>query len=699
MVRREPVPSLKYLFETNKASTFKLPKYEIVVDRNEELDEYRRMKSTIDYVLEDGKVKVKLNKKLINPILIIMSPRDIKEVKQAFDKINYIDKVWFKYYDKPSLLMEIKEFLGKYKEYTHLIIVSDDVVCPYDSVKTLVEDLLVYNFPVLSGCFNFCNMWMNRRGYCTWCKNKLSHKWVNIMLKPIPIGEVFSNLDVEGFVTEKWRRANPIIKRVWFQGFALGVIRRDVYEQIGFKCQDAKRGLYSTDLPWAVDCAKAGIPQYCDFGVKLHHRAYPQYRYLLVGKKQPKIIFQPATKSLSQVVNFEKVKTPTKFHDKYQDYQEYLNFVETHVKHSSHRIPNRPRFPDSNVFDWFQKRSLNQREWDEVYGKWKSFIEGEKLEMGKHVNSEVYGLSARKKKYLNVLLLIDQFGWAFDFGARGIRNYSKHNCVIRRFWNDLTVKDIRNADVIFPFNAGAAQILQRKPYLAIVKELKPRICVGVRASPMEFNVEVLQRMNADAIGCNSKEAYDFLSERNLITDKKLYLIHSAVDHTIFKPDEHKIISRNKFVVGWCGNSTRKVKRTCLLPKLDFQILVKSDWGRKFFVKGRSQEPMAEWYRILDAFIFVSESEGSPQPILESMASGLPVISTAVGAIPELLDKEWIVPVYPEEEVIKQINAKLQLLKDDLQLRKKVGERNRQKILNTWSWKHIVKRYDRMFEGK
>lgn len=690
--RKKTIPSLKYLFQLPSSKL-----YEAMVEKNKNLDDYRRTELVVDYVLDGGEVKVQLDKSIINPILMIMSPRDIPEVIEAFNKIDYVDKVWFKYYDKPRLLREIRRFFMKHVEYTHLIIVSDDVFCPYNSIKTLIEDLIIYDFPVLSGCFNLCSIrfrsWAdNQENYCYLCKQNMSHGKLNIIVeKP----KKSYPLEKEYFVTEKWRRANPIIKRVWFQGFPLAVIRRDVYEKIQFRCHAS--GITATDLPWAIDLDKVGIPQFCDFGVKLRHRALPRDRELLVGIKKPKIVFQPAKKWLSQIVNtkFERAKTPTKLYEERQEYPKYLKFMER-VSRSSKNFPPRPP-KGSIMYDVFSKRHLNQEQWDELYGKWKSFIRGKKPKIAGPISSEVYNLPPRQKRFLNVLLLIDQFGWAFDFGARGIQKYSKHNCVIRRFWNDVTVKDIRKADVIFAFNTCAAQILHREPHRTAVKKFKPRVCIGVRAGPMEFSVELLQQMSADAIGCNSKGAYDFLVKGNLITDKKLYLTQSAVDHAIFKP-EHKIISRNKFVVGWCGNATRKVKRTHLFSKLAFPISVKSDWGRQFFVKGRSQQPMADWYHTLDAYICVSETEGIPQPIMESMSSGLPVVSTAVGGIPDLLDKEWLVPVYPEKEVVSQINEKLQLLKDDLWLRRNVGQRNRQKIMSAWSWKHIVRKYDRMFEG-
>jgi glycosyltransferase involved in cell wall biosynthesis len=41
----------------------------------------------------------------------------------------------------------------------------------------------------------------------------------------------------------------------------------------------------------------------------------------------------------------------------------------------------------------------------------------------------------------------------------------------------------------------------------------------------------------------------------------------------------------------------------------------------------------------DAFVFASDSEGSPLSVMESMAVGLPVCGTAVGGIPELVETE------------------------------------------------------------
>ncbi len=44
-----------------------------------------------------------------------------------------------------------------------------------------------------------------------------------------------------------------------------------------------------------------------------------------------------------------------------------------------------------------------------------------------------------------------------------------------------------------------------------------------------------------------------------------------------------------------------------------------------------------YYRMMDVFLLTSQFEGLPLVLLEAMASGLPVVSTAVGAVPDMLE--------------------------------------------------------------
>jgi len=106
--------------------------------------------------------------------------------------------------------------------------------------------------------------------------------------------------------------------------------------------------------------------------------------------------------------------------------------------------------------------------------------------------------------------------------------------------------------------------------------------------------------------------------------------------------------------------------------------------------------MVEFYKKIDVFINVSSSEGMPQTLLEAAATGLPIIVTNVGGMPEFVDKKWVIPV-EEGKCIRELNKKLFMLKQDPKLRLKVGQRNLRKVKRDWNMKKIVKEYDKMFE--
>jgi len=88
----------------------------------------------------------------------------------------------------------------------------------------------------------------------------------------------------------------------------------------------------------------------------------------------------------------------------------------------------------------------------------------------------------------------------------------------------------------------------------------------------------------------------------------------------------------------------------------------------------SEEEKVKLYFSADIFILPSYAEGQPIAILEAMAAGLPVISTTVGSIPEVITKgEHGFLIEPGDYSSLAENIKL-LLRED-KLRNKIGQSN------------------------
>ena len=68
-------------------------------------------------------------------------------------------------------------------------------------------------------------------------------------------------------------------------------------------------------------------------------------------------------------------------------------------------------------------------------------------------------------------------------------------------------------------------------------------------------------------------------------------------------------------------------------------------GQRVHLVGECRgEDLAGWYRAADLLVLASDREGRPNVVLEALASGLPVVATAAGGTPELMDR------FPEQLV-------------------------------------------------
>jgi glycosyltransferase involved in cell wall biosynthesis len=88
----------------------------------------------------------------------------------------------------------------------------------------------------------------------------------------------------------------------------------------------------------------------------------------------------------------------------------------------------------------------------------------------------------------------------------------------------------------------------------------------------------------------------------------------------------------------------------------------------------SGESKLDCFEQADIFVFPSHHEGMPMAILEAMASGLPVIATTVGGIPDLIANRvngFLIP----PRAPKDLSIAIQKLCNDTRLRSEFGNKN------------------------
>ena len=110
-----------------------------------------------------------------------------------------------------------------------------------------------------------------------------------------------------------------------------------------------------------------------------------------------------------------------------------------------------------------------------------------------------------------------------------------------------------------------------------------------------------------------------------------------------------------------------------------------------FVSGVPDQRIVELYSEAELAIVPSLYEGFSLPAIEAMSSGVPLVATTGGALPEVagIDGQTCFLVEPgdSDQLARAIASAL----DDAHLRARVGAAGRQRVIDQWSWQHTADR--------
>ena len=108
--------------------------------------------------------------------------------------------------------------------------------------------------------------------------------------------------------------------------------------------------------------------------------------------------------------------------------------------------------------------------------------------------------------------------------------------------------------------------------------------------------------------------------------------------------------------------------------------------RKPFVT--NEREFAATYALMDAYWCTSTIEGGPVPVLEAMASGVCVLATEVGMVPDVINSEAVGRILPFNDA-EAFARETALLQKDATLRRAMGAAAAKRICEYFDWSHTA----------
>jgi len=122
----------------------------------------------------------------------------------------------------------------------------------------------------------------------------------------------------------------------------------------------------------------------------------------------------------------------------------------------------------------------------------------------------------------------------------------------------------------------------------------------------------------------------------------------------------------------------------------------SDQAGKGVIFSGGVDDVRPYLQSADMFVLPSSTEGLSNSLLEAMAVGLPVIATAVGGAPDLIDDKingWLVPPYD----IEAIQVALTGLIEAPDFRNRLGTAARETVLECYSLPVVAQQLRSLYE--
>jgi glycosyltransferase involved in cell wall biosynthesis len=296
---------------------------------------------------------------------------------------------------------------------------------------------------------------------------------------------------------------------------------------------------------------------------------------------------------------------------------------------------------------------------------------------------------------MKILLIPDHPGWAFDHRAKDLLSLPFKNIQFElKYLPVVKSEDQHNYDLLYPMSISIAKKLNMLgiPYNKMASALTSKRVFEKQLLKQESKIKFIKFLNSlRGINAWSDEIINIFKP-----DCQIYKTRIGINQHLFKPASNRK-QNDKFTVGWVGNISKKQYRELkgydivlkALKNLDVKLEI-----RTFEENYVPRHEMVSFYQGIDCFICSSASEGLPNPVLEAAACGVPIITTNVGIVPELIkNRENGVIVERSAEAIKK---EVKFLMEHREFCDKLGRNIAKTINKNWTWDVCKKDWEQYF---
>lgn len=220
--------------------------------------------------------------------------------------------------------------------------------------------------------------------------------------------------------------------------------------------------------------------------------------------------------------------------------------------------------------------------------------------------------------------------------------------------------------------------------------------------------------------CVSNYDKDLALKFKIAPPEKLVVIHNGVDPDPFvKADGSKIREEfnlnDEIVICMVGRLAPPKDHFTLLKALKMlkgkvkllsvgdgnlglkikEYIVQNDLNDSIVLTGKRKD-VPQFLAASDIFVLSSQWEGLPYTIIEAMMSGLPVIATRVGGVPELVEDGitgYLVPPKDHRSMASAINKII----NDPSLRQHMGKMGRKKAMEKFTLERMLQETEKVYE--